>query len=98
MIVWPARRLLSNWLFRLAATAALLAIIIWRSDPARLGGERKRTDDGYPVHSFRGLLKELEHIVKNRMRIQGTDADIEITTRRTPLQARAIERLGVSVG
>jgi transposase len=69
-----------------------------RSQGAKRKDQSKRTNEGYPVHSFRGLLNELERIVKNRMRIQGTDADIEITTRRTPLQARALELLGVSVG
>ena len=30
------RRLLGNWLFRLVATAVLLAVIVWRSEPQRI--------------------------------------------------------------
>jgi len=36
MLARTVRILLANWLFRLAATAALLAIVVWRSDPQRV--------------------------------------------------------------
>jgi transposase len=69
-----------------------------RSHQAQHKDQSKRAKDGYRIHSFRALMKELESIVKNRIRIHGTEADMEVTTRRTPLQTRAFQLLGVSVG
>jgi transposase len=56
----------------------------------------KRTDDGYPVHSFRTLLADLATIVKNRIqpKLPGVEAFDQIT-RPSPVQQRALDLLGV---
>jgi len=69
-----------------------------RSSSAKRKDQTKRTQDGYPAHSFRTLLEDLACIVKNRVRIHGTDRDIELTTRPSPFQAREFHLLGVNLG
>jgi hypothetical protein len=69
-----------------------------RSSSAKRKDQSKRTQDGYPAHSFQTLLEDLACIVKNRVRIHGTARDVEFTTRPSPLQARAFDLLGVNLG
>jgi len=59
-----------------------------------------RTDDGQPVHSFRTLLTELATLTRNRVILPGAGegAAFEVLTEPTPLQARALELIGVSPG
>ena len=72
------------------------------SPRARRKAETKRTAEGYPVHSFQTLLKDLATIVKNRVRprmatwgISEDGACFDILTTPTPLQHRALDLLGV---
>ena len=69
-----------------------------RSPRAKAKALTKRTDEGEPVHSFQSLLRHLRTIVKDRLRLK-SDAAIEFDkiTTPTPLQQRALERLGVSL-
>lgn len=57
---------------------------------------RKRTDDGYPVHSFQTLLGDLATVTKNRIAPRLPDAEtFEVLTRPTALQRKAFRLLGV---
>lgn len=57
-----------------------------------------RTPDGLPVGSFRTLLGELATLARNRVVLGGApdSAAFDVLTEPTPLQARALELLGVS--
>jgi len=67
-----------------------------RSAHAKEKDISKRADDGLPLHSFRTLLQDLATITYN---IAHTDlnpnAKLFITTRPTPIQAKAFELLAV---
>ena len=54
----------------------------------------KRTEDGFPVHSFQTLLEDLATIVKDRClpKIPGSPT-FDKTTRPTPLQKKAFKLL-----
>jgi len=57
---------------------------------------RKRTSDGYPVHSFRTLLEDLATMAKNRVRVGGSDTcELYVLTQPTAVQSRAFELLEV---
>ena len=58
------------------------------------------TPDGLPVHSFGTLIAELATLTRNRVVPAGADerAAFELLTEPTPLQARALELIGVSPG
>ena len=58
-----------------------------RSPQAQHKAQRKRTDDGLPVHSFQTLLADLATITKNQMRMG--DQSFEMITTPTQLQQRA---------
>jgi len=70
-----------------------------RSDGAKAKAARHRTDDDLPVHSLRTLLQDLATLTYN---ISSTPinpkAKIIITTRPTPLQAKAFTLLGIDPG
>jgi len=72
-----------------------------RSPSAERKAQRKRTDQGLPVHSFQTLLKDLATINQNRIQLKpasGNGGDIpELTTftEPTPLQRRALDLLGI---
>ena len=67
-----------------------------RSPKAGRKATTKRTEDGFPVHRFQTLLKDLATVTKNRMRFLGaTQATVEMLTRPTPLQQRAFDLLDV---
>ena len=73
-----------------------------RSDKAKAKAQTKRTQEGYPVHSFHTLLRDLATIAKNSIQPKGSvsdDADkkptFDLLTTPTPLQRRAFELLGV---
>jgi Transposase DDE domain len=69
-----------------------------RSPRAKANALTKRTDDEAPVHSFQSLLRHLRTIVKDRMRLKKSVTAIEFDkiTTPTPLQQRALDRLGLS--
>lgn len=66
-----------------------------RSAAARQKDLTKRTADGYPVHSFRTLLDDLATLAKNRIRIDGTDAEFDQITEPTPLQQHVFDLLAL---
>jgi hypothetical protein len=59
-----------------------------------------RTADGFAVHSFGTLLGELATLTRNRVVPVGADelAAFDVLAEATPLQARALELIGVSPG
>jgi hypothetical protein len=65
-----------------------------RSPAAERKRNTRRTEDGFPVHSFQTLLKDLSTLTKNRVRVAG-GAAYEQLTRPTPIQDRALELLEV---
>jgi hypothetical protein len=70
-----------------------------RRSPAALAKARTgRLPDGTPVHSFRTLLGELATLTRNTVVPDGVPeaAAFEITATPTPLQARALELLGLT--
>jgi transposase len=97
---WHMRRALAPLLFddddRREAENSRASVVAaaQRSRHAESKAHRKRTDQGWPVHSFQSLLKNLATIVKNRVqpKIAGTAA-FDLTTQPTPLQRRATELL-----
>jgi hypothetical protein len=70
-----------------------------RSPKAEEKVATKRTEDGFPVHSFQTLLKDLATLTKNHVqaRVPGAPTFIQYSTP-TPLQQKAFDLLGVSVG
>jgi transposase len=66
-----------------------------RSAQAENKARRKKTEDGLPVHSFQTLLKDLQTIARNTVRMQATSFDILTTP--TSFQHRALTLLGVSL-
>src|SRR6516225_1723311 len=68
-----------------------------RSEHAQAKDATKRGDDGSPLHSFRTLLQDLATVAYNITSTSlNPDAKIVITTRPTPVQAKAFKLLGVN--
>ena len=68
-----------------------------RSDHAKAKDASKTADDGLPLHSFRTLLQDLGTLAYNVTHTHlNPQAKIIITTRPTPLQAKAFELLGLN--
>jgi hypothetical protein len=66
-----------------------------RSPKALHKAQSKRTEDGFPVHSFQTLLADLATVAKNTAIMNQTT--MQIITTPTPLQQRALELLKVSL-
>jgi len=70
-----------------------------RSPAARRKVATRRTDDGLPVHSFRSLLNDLATLCLNKVSLPSNpNYTFALPTTPTPLQARALELLGVGLG
>lgn len=71
-----------------------------RSLQARRKDRSQRTDEGFPVHSFRTLLATLGTLVQNRVVPRGADSDaaFDLLTEPTPLQQRAFDLVGLQPG
>ena len=86
----------------LGATEAALGTVAGIVGRGRLKTKEHahRTPDGLPVGSFRTLLAELATLTRNRVVPPGADerAAFEVVSEPTPLQARALELIGVSPG
>jgi len=67
-----------------------------RSEAALRKVRTRRTADGYPVHSFRTLMKDLATLSRNRVRVAG-GAQFDQLTSPTPLQQRVYELLEVAL-
>jgi ribosomal protein L35 len=66
-----------------------------RSPQAQAKARRKKTETGLPVHSFRTLLKDLQTIARNRVRLN--DATFEMITTPTPFQQHVFDLLGLTL-
>jgi hypothetical protein len=103
-VEWHMRRALAPMLFDdhdpAAGEAARRSVVApaQRSPRAKAKALTKRTDAGEPVHSFQSLLRHLRTIVKDRLRLKSDPAiEFDKITTPTPLQQRALDRLGVSL-
>ena len=68
-----------------------------RSVHAKAKDASRTADDGLPLHSFRTLLQDLGTLAYNVTHTRlNPEAKIVITTRPTPLQAKAFELLGLN--
>ena len=100
---WHMRRDLAPMLFDdddksgAASKRASIVAPAHRSDSALEKAATKNTSDGLPVHSFQTLLADLATITKNRVASQTAGLEFDRITRPTPLQARALELLEVSL-
>ncbi len=66
------------------------------SDSAKAKARRKRTAEGFPVHSFRTLLDDLATLCRNRVVANVAGAEpFEMLTQPTALQREALKLLGV---
>ena len=102
-VEWHMRQALKPLLFddddQAAAEALRTSIVApaQRSPRAKAKAATKRTEDGWPVHSFQTLLADLATLTQNQVRPLGADGvTLDILTTPTPLQQRAFELLGVS--
>lgn len=62
-----------------------------RSPSALRKAQRKRTDTGAQVHSYKSLLAELATLTRNTIRLPQTTASFEKLAQPTPIQAKALE-------
>jgi hypothetical protein len=102
-VEWQMRRRLEPMLFddeQLdAANAGRASPVVkaQRSDHAKAKDASKHAEDGLPLHSFRTLLKDLGTLAYNITHTSlHPEAKIVLTTRPTPVQAKAFELLGLS--
>ena len=103
-VEWHMRQLLAPLLFddhdKPQARAARASVVApaQRSSAALRKAAAKKTDDGFPVHSFQTLLRDMATIAKNR--IQPTDDKtpaFDMLTTPTALQQRAFDLLGITL-
>jgi len=103
-VEWHMRRALAPLLFseehKEAAEALRTSVVApaRRSPSAQRKASRKRTDEGHPLHSLRGLLQNLGTIVRNTMRTTSPSdqvAEFPLVTEPTPFQQEALHLLGV---
>ena len=67
------------------------------SDAAKRKRGARRTDDGVPVNSFRGLVDHLATMTLNLVASpHAPNATITLIAKPTPLQAKAFDLLGVA--
>lgn len=66
------------------------------SDAAKSKKRLKTTEDGFPVQSFRSLLKALATLTKNTISMNDTHITFEQYARPTPLQEKAFDLLDIS--
>ena len=102
-VQWHMRQRLKPMLFddeyldEANATRASPVAKAVRSDHAKVKDTTQRADDGLPLHSFRTLLKDLATLTLNVARTAANpNAQIVITSRPTPTQAKAFELLGLT--
>jgi len=102
-VEWHMRQRLKPMLFddehldEASASRASTVAKAVRSEQAKTKDASKRAEDGLPLHSFRTLLKDLATLTYNIARTGANPhAQIAITARPTPIQAKAFELLGLS--
>ena len=67
-----------------------------RSASALAKAQTQRLPDGTAVHSFRSLLTQLATLTKNTVRVPTSTVTFDKLTVPTPLQARALQLLGLN--
>jgi transposase len=102
-VAWHMRVRLKPMLFddehldEASAARASPVVKAIRSVHAKAKDASRTADDGLPLHSFRTLLQDLGTLAYNVTHTRlNPQARIVITTRPTPLQAKAFELLGLS--
>jgi len=102
-VEWHMRARLKPMLFddeyldEASASRASPVVKAHRSEHARNKDASKLADDGLPLHSFRTLLQDLGTLAYNVTHTSlNPEAKIILTTRPTPLQAKAFELLGLN--
>ena len=102
-VEWHMRERLKPLLFddeyldEASASRASPVVKAIRSEHAKAKDASKRADDGLPLHSFRTLLQDLATLAYNvTSTALNPEAKIVLTTRPTPLQAKAFSLLGLS--
>lgn len=102
-VEWHMRARLKPMLFddeyldEASASRASPVVKAVRSEHAKAKDASKLADDGLPLHSFRTLLQDLGTLAYNVTHTAlNPDAKIVLTTRPTPLQAKAFELLGLN--
>jgi transposase len=102
-VAWHMRVRLKPMLFddehldEASAARASPVVKAIRSVHAKAKDASRTADDGLPLHSFRTLLQDLGTLAYNVTHTRlNPEAKIVITTRPTPLQAKAFELLGLS--
>ncbi len=101
-VEWHMRRALAPILFEeddpqeAAALRTSIVAPAQRSTRADAKAQDKRTEDGYPVHSFGTLLKDLATLARNRICAKqgaGGASEFEMESHSTPVQQRAFDLL-----
>jgi hypothetical protein len=102
-VEWHLRARLKPMLFddeyldEASASRASPVLKAVRSEHAKAKDASKLADDGLPLHSFRTLLQDLGTLAYNITHTAlNPEAKIVITTRPTPLQAKAFALLGLN--
>lgn len=102
-VEWHMRQRLRPMLFddehldEASASRASPVLKAVRSEQAKAKDASKLADDGLPLHSFRTLLKDLATLAYNITHTSlNPNAKIVITTRPTPVQAKAFRLLALN--
>ena len=102
-VEWHMRQRLKPMLFddeyldEASASRSSPVVKAVRSQHAKTKDASKTADDGLPLHSFRTLLQDLGTLAYNVTHTQlNPKAKIILTTRPTPLQAKAFALLGLN--
>ena len=102
-VEWHMRARLKPMLFddeyldEASASRASPVVKAVRSEHAKAKDASKTADDGLPLHSFRTLLQDLGTLAYNVTHTAlNPEAKIVLTTRPTPLQAKAFSLLGLN--
>ncbi|MGH8805982.1 MAG: IS1634 family transposase, partial [Polaromonas sp.] len=102
-VQWHMRQRLKPMLFddehldEASASRASPVLKAVRSEHAKAKDASKHADDGLPLHSFRTLLKDLGTLTYNITHTGlNPEAKIVITTRPTPVQAKAFKLLALN--
>jgi hypothetical protein len=101
-VEWHMRRSLASMLFDDECKEEFKDLADSVTAPAKRSprGEKKvqkrRAEDGTPLHSFQTLLEDLATLSRNTVRVNTTDATFTDFTLPTPLQEKAFTLLGVT--
>ena len=100
-VEWHMRRALAPLLFqdehRDKAKTPRLSVVApaKRSKQALAKAQTQRTEEGFPVHSFRTLLRDLGTVTRNTVCLKHAVGTFSLLPTPTPLQKKALELLDV---